>query len=129
MIVLVAGDVLTIETSGIALAPPLQWYVSWDIAINPRPALEFDRNFGVLPGPLTVPMTPAVPPAQIFVIQQVTVYNPNPQPVVVSISLNGPPNILFICVLSTTHTLQYNTSPNGYMGWQIFDGQGQLVSG
>ena len=128
MIVLLGPDRLQI-TAPAAISPfpiALQWYVSWEIF--PVPALPYNRVHGLYAGAPPLFITPPIIAVEEFVIREVSVFNPNALPVDFDIQINGPAVTLFRCLLGPNHILKYNACPGQFMGWQIFDGNGSLVS-
>lgn len=127
MIVLIGPDVLQIA-SPIALGVfpiALEWYVSWEVF--PVIPVPYNKNQGLYPGLAPVIMTPFIPAGE-FVIREVSVFNPNAEPVGLEIGIPGPLVTMFKCLLGPNHMLKYNACPGQFMGWQIFDGSGVLVS-
>ena len=124
-------DDLLINVNSIDPAATAQWYCTW--YNSPSTTLPYRNNgiqgIGIVA--MNVP-APTLKPSQIQEITEITIYNPGPSPISVTIEFrrgfSGVTTRLMTCALGGEQTLSYNATPGNNGSWQVYDNSAFLFS-
>lgn len=125
-------DELLLSITSLDPAATVQYYCSW---INtPSDVLPYRNSGGFIigpPAPINVPPPTLIPP-QVQEITEITIYNPGPSPISVSIDFQrgatGISSRLMRCALPGEQTLSYNATIGGNGSWRVYDNSSFLIS-